>query len=280
MRPFWLPAVCKLFLFALLLTVCNFGRAEQISAKHAKIELISQQDGIAPGGAALLGVHFTLEPGWHIYWINPGDSGQPPEFRWQLPQGFTAGEIEWPHPERLQSKPELADYGYHDGVLLMVPLHAPQATPEKTAEIAVQAKWLVCREVCLPDRAQLHLTLPVKTAPLPDPATALVFDAAEKLVPLPLPPNLHVSAISRGETFVLAVKISSRVPNRVRPMEFFPLDPGQVDNAAAQKVAPTADGLTLTLKKSELLLKPISLLRGVLVLNRIAYRVEAKVTSP
>jgi DsbC/DsbD-like thiol-disulfide interchange protein len=264
------------FLIALL-TVCSLAQAQRVSAKHSQIELISKQDGIAPGGTALLGIHFTLEPGWHIYWINPGDSGQPPEFRWQLPQGFTAGEIEWPRPERMQSTPELADFGYHDGVLLMVPLHAPQATPAKTADIEVQAKWLICREVCLPDRAQLHLALPVKRGP-GDAAGASSFNDAQKLVPKPPPRSWRINAVSHQDAFVLSVQMGKS--NGADRVEFFPLNLAQVDNAAAQKISRSDNGMWITLKKSEQLVKPVSVLRGVLVLDGAAYTVAARIRPP
>ena len=211
-RLWWMGLCC-------LPTLSSVASADSVSAKHANVELVSKLDGIAPGSTAVVGVHFTLEPGWHIYWINPGDSGQPPELHWRLPDGFTAGNIEWPRPERLQSRPELADYGYHDGVLLMVRLHAPQRMPSKAVDIAAQAKWLICREVCLPDRAQLHLSLPVKSSPAPNPETSSSFNAAEKLVPKPWPHTWLSSVTSRQDEFILAVHTGRRESHA----EFFPL---------------------------------------------------------
>src|ERR1700739_2838686 len=87
---------------------------QPVSAKHARVELVSHVSSETPGQSLTLGVHFVLEQGWHIYWINPGDSGQPPAFQWQLPPGFSAGDIEWPRPRKLQSSPTLADYGYSE----------------------------------------------------------------------------------------------------------------------------------------------------------------------
>src|SRR5947209_7877112 len=102
--------------------------AQPVPAKHSQVELLSRLTAVRPGQELLLGVHFVLEPGWHIYWVNPGDSGQPPAFKWQLPAGFSAGEIQWPRPERMQNTPQLADYGYHGDVLLAVPVRvAPSA---------------------------------------------------------------------------------------------------------------------------------------------------------
>src|SRR5437016_12511754 len=89
--------------FAILLACCGASMAQRAQAKHAQVELLSHQASVPPGKKFLLGVHFVLERGWHIYWTNPGDSGQPPVFKWQMPAGFNVGEIMWPRPERMQS---------------------------------------------------------------------------------------------------------------------------------------------------------------------------------
>src|SRR5437763_14353945 len=81
---------------------CNAGVAQEVQAQHARVELVSQQASFVPGQENLLGIQFSLEKDWHIYWINPGDSGQPPVLQWQLPAGFSAGEIQRPRPERRQ----------------------------------------------------------------------------------------------------------------------------------------------------------------------------------
>src|SRR5262249_28263991 len=113
--------------FLFVRVVVGVAGPEPLQAKHAQVELVSRQTAASPGKELLLGVHFLLEKGWHIYWINPGDSGQPPVLKWKVPDGFVAGEIQWPRPERMQSSPQLADYGYHDDVLLMVPVRAPSS---------------------------------------------------------------------------------------------------------------------------------------------------------
>jgi thiol:disulfide interchange protein DsbD len=225
---------------------------------------------------ALVGIHFVLEPGWHIYWVNPGDSGQPPAFQWQLPQGFSAGDIQWPRPERMQNTPQLADYGYHGDVLLAVPLHVSASARAGTAEIALEAKWLICREVCLPDRAQLKISLPVGPEAKQNPAAAPLFAANEKLLPQPWPAGWRATARSGKDTLVLSLATGKSFSQA----GFFPLDPDQIDNAAQPKVEATARGANITLKKSDLLLKPIRVLRGVLVLPAgNAYHVDAPVSQ-
>jgi len=218
-----------------------------------------------------------MEKGWHIYWVNPGDSGQPPAFKWQLPLGLVAGEIQWPRPERMQSSPQLADYGYHDDVTLLVPLRElPTWNPGAllNTTIRLDAHWLICREICIPDQAQLELSLPLRSGP--NAATTELFSRALRQVPKQLPAGWKASVESRKDEFVLSI----RVKKSLSAAQFFPLEPSQVDNAAAQKVEPTASGARITLKKSDELLKPIAVLRGVLVLpGDEAYRVEAPVQA-
>jgi len=253
--------------------------AQQATAQHARVELLARQAAITPGLDLQLGVHFILEPGWHIYWINPGDSGQPPSFKWQLPPAFSADEIQWPRPERMQSSAELADYGYHDDVLLMVPIHAPQFINNEQLRgisFAVEAKWLVCREVCIPEHAALELVL--HSGDMKDnPATAKLFADAEKLLPVAMPHGWKSQAESRKDDFLLRIVAGKPIAKAI----FFPLDPGQIDNPAPQKLQSTSSGAKIALKKSDLLLKPISVLRGVLVIpGGPAYRIEAPVRQP
>jgi DsbC/DsbD-like thiol-disulfide interchange protein len=252
--------------------------AQQSSAEHAKVELIAKQVAVGPGKDLLLGIHFVLEKGWHIYWINPGDSGQPPSFKWHLSPGFSAGEVRWPRPERLQPSKELVDYGYDDEVLLPLTIHTPSVISDRTpVEFGAEAKWLICREVCIPEHAQLHLTLPVSSASGIEQQHAQLFERTDKLLPQPLPSGWKASFAAAKDELVLTVRAGKPITH----VEFFPLDPGQIDNPAPQKVQPTPHGAKISMKKSDLLLKPISVLRGVLVIpGRPAYRIEAPKLQP
>ncbi len=268
-------AACILVLLSLGVT----AEAQQATG-HAHVELLSRQDSVVPGSALQLGVHFVLESGWHIYWINPGDSGQPPVFKWQLPKGFSAGEILWPRPERMQPVKELADYGYRDDVLFIVPIHVPQSliiSGPLTMPFVVEVKWLICREVCLPEHAQLRVELPRASRAGENPSSAKLFADAEKRLPKRLPHSWKASVTSTKDDFVLSITAGARITEA----EFFPLDPGQIDNPAPQKTQPSVTGIKVRLKKSDLLVKPITVLRGVLVIpGKPAYRIEAPVRQP
>ena len=250
----------------------------QTNAQHARVELLARQNFVSTGSDVQLGVYFILEKGWHIYWINPGDSGQPPSFKWHLPAGFTAGEIQWPRPERMQPSKALTDYGYHDEALLPLTVRVPPSISNRMpVEFGVEVKWLICREVCIPERAELRLSLPVAATASADPQHAPLFAKTMKLVPQPLPRAWKASVTSSKDRFALTI----RAGKPITEAEFFPLDPGQIDNPAPQNLQPSHTGATLILKKSDQLLKPITRLRGVLVIpGSPAYRIEAPVRQP
>jgi thiol:disulfide interchange protein DsbD len=261
----------------LLLLGCPSLFAQPVEAKHARVELIAENTGVVSGQKLMLGVHFQLEKDWHLYWINPGDSGQPPVIRWQLPSGFSAGEAQWPRPEKLKSS-QSADYVYQDDLLLMVPVNAPSGLSSKSAAINMSAgvNWLICREICIADRAQLHLALPVASTPAFDPRHAQLFGQARQLLPRAWPSTWKATAISNKDDFVLSLQVGKTL----REAQFFPLEVSQIENGAPQPLEVTARGARITLKKSDQLLKPVSKLRGLLVMrDGRSYEIVAPVAA-
>jgi thiol:disulfide interchange protein DsbD len=259
----------------LSLTGCGACAAEAIQARHARVELLSPQSSVVPRQQLWLAIHFSLEKDWHIYWTNPGDSGQPPVLQWQLPSGFSAGAIHWPRPEKLK-RSTLADYGYQDDVVLLVPVQvAPGLKDNDKVELKLQAKWLICSDACIPDHAELHLSLPVSSTPAPQPNQASLISEARKRLPKPWPRSWKASAASEKDDFVLSIAAGKPI----QAAEFFPLTPEQIENAAPQPLQTTEAGARIRLKKSDQLLKPIHLLKGLLVLGgEESYMVAAPVT--
>ena len=246
------------------------------SIPHGTVELVSEEQSIQPGKAFLLGLRFRLEPGWHIYWINPGDSGEPPRLEWHLPAGLRAGAIEWPAPRRLPIPP-LVDYGYEGDVVLPVRIeNSTSLVDGGTVALAADMRAIVCREVCIPAKAQLSLSLPVRAErPRESAETVALFNAARKASPKPAPANWRPTVKDLGDSFEL--RVNTGHPNT--EAWFAPLDPLIIENAAPQKSVTTAAGLRLILKKSDQLLKPVSRLRGVLVLPGGAYVIDAPVAA-
>jgi DsbC/DsbD-like thiol-disulfide interchange protein len=249
---------------AALLSCAAGARAAGTPIPHGTLELVAENQWIAPGHAINLGLHFQLEKGWHIYWVN---SGEPPRVKWQLPAGVAAGEMGWPTPRRLGTA-SIVDFGYEEDVMLIVPLHAEaglaaQGPAQGTAQIGAEVKVLVCREMCIPGKAQLSLTLPVKSQPpAPDAQTAELFAAARKALPQRAPGSWRISVTDARDSFALTAKLGQHIVQA----SFFPLEESQIKDAAPQQFAAVPGGFHLTLQKSDQLLKPIARLKGVLVL--------------
>jgi DsbC/DsbD-like thiol-disulfide interchange protein len=248
------------------------GKADE----HTSLSLVSEQDALVRGRQLWIGIQFDLQDGWHTYWTNPGDSGEPPRIEWKLPTGFLVTEIQWPYPARLPLA-SLADYGYEDQVLLMAAVRPPdQLKVGESAKIGAQVRYLVCHDVCIPGQKQLELSLPMKTHAAFS-STRPLFVAARQKLPRPVPRNWKMSAISTADEFVVNLKADKLA----KPVQFFPLHAEQIENAAPQKSTEVPGGLRLHLRKSEHLLKSIARLEGVIVLaSGDAYLVSIPVVQP
>src|SRR5262249_46252517 len=132
---------------------------------RVQVKLVSEVAAVVPGQPFWVALRQRIAPGWHTYWVNPGDSAEPPRIEWVLPQGFTAGEFTWPFPERTSVGPAMT-YGYSGEVVLPMAMTPPASLPPgKGVTLRGRASWLVCEKICIPEEAAVALTLPVTTGP-------------------------------------------------------------------------------------------------------------------
>jgi DsbC/DsbD-like thiol-disulfide interchange protein len=259
----------------LLVLVSGCARSTPKQTAHSKASLVIEQSATTSGSQVNLGIQFVTDSGWHIYWQNPGDSGEPPRIQWQLPAGVTAGELEWPTPMRLTTSAG-TDFGYQGTTVLLSSLQVPTTPLSGTITVGGDLRWLVCHDICVPQST--HLEAPIRIAiatSINDSAHQLLQSAAQHL-PTPLPASYRPEAASSLDSFRLTL-VSSEPITRA---EFFPRDEAQIDNGAPQELASHADKVSLTLKKSEYLRQQPQHLQGVLVLNgRDAYLLDAPIHS-
>ena len=270
-------SVSTVFVLAVVLACAGGVRAQSFAATHAKVSLLAEQNAFDPGHTAWVGVLFDLEKGWHIYWVNPGDSGEAPKFQWQLPAGFRAGEVRWPVPVRIGTG-IVIDYGYEGRVLLPLPLDVPATYKAGTpVTLTAEVHYLICRDVCIPAKTQIKLTWPPPSGAGGDAASRQnLFSATRARWPKPLEAGSKARVSDEGKSLVLNLETGTREAQA----SFFPLDPDQIDNAGPQLVAASANGARITLKKSDQLSKPISTLRGVVVLGSDrAFEISAPVAA-
>jgi thiol:disulfide interchange protein DsbD len=235
-------------------------------ATHLHVELLAPENSLVKGvklNAA--GLYFKLEPGWHIYWQNAGDSGEPPHIKWTLPEGVKAGALQFPAPKRLPLGP-LMDFGYENEVVFPFSFEVGRTAKAGPADLHAKVDWLVCREVCIPGKAELDLTRNVADHP----ASSILSGSDAALIKrfaaqIPETPPAGFKAVFQvaGSGFRLAVTTGQRETTA----EFFPADQNVIDNPSPQNLTPMGKGLILDLKKDANLTTVPGQLRGVLELS-------------
>jgi thiol:disulfide interchange protein/DsbC/DsbD-like thiol-disulfide interchange protein len=275
-------------IFGLVLAVCGVARGQiavvgdggpgPVKAQHLTVEMVSLGPAIAPGGSQEVGLLLTMEEKWHVYWVNAGDSGEPPKITWTLPAGITTGPMQFPIPQRLPLGP-LMDFGYEDIIAFPVTISAAPTLKPGPVHLDAQVSWLVCAQVCIPGKAHLGIDLLVQPgAPRIDQLPKVgALGEAMGLIPGPLPAGATFTVAGGAQDFVLTLKDGKRATSA----EFYPFDHDPTDviaNAAEQKVEPLADGLRLRVKRSPDLTALPATLHGVLRLSdELAYDVTAPV---
>jgi len=222
--------------------------AAPVQADHVAVELVSETTTLVPGRSATLGLRFAHEPHWHTYWINPGDSGLATKLSWQLPADFHAGEIVWPAPQRFDVD-GLFNFGYSGDALLPVQLDVPaSAKAGSSVQLAVQARWLVCREECLPGKALLTLDLPIADKAALDPRWQAAFTAARAAQPQSA--QWTGAAHDRGDRIEVMLTGSGADPPSGAALDAFIVQ-RQVVGYAPPQISRGANTLNLSFAKSE-----------------------------
>jgi DsbC/DsbD-like thiol-disulfide interchange protein len=255
--------VSRLPLIVCSLLIGIASSAQPTHIPHGTLELLSDTSTISAGHEFTVGLQFKMERGWHIYWENPGDSGEPPHVSWQLPKGLAAGDILWPAPRKMGAS-TIVNYVYDGDVLLMTAIRAGvDYSGSATDKLEATVKFLICSEqMCMPGKAQLSLALPVKSQAAPDPGMAANFAAARERLPKPPPANWKFSGHAEKDSFVIEIQAGRPIPQAY----FFPLHESQIENSAPQLAVSRPSGLRLTVRKSGELTKPLTNLKGILEL--------------
>lgn len=252
------------------------------ASRHVQASLVAEHESIRPGEPFWVGLRLKMEPGWHTYWKNPGDSGLPTRIKWTLPEGFAAGPIDWPYPQPFSQGP-VTSYGYEDEVLLPVPITPPASlTPGKPVTLAARVDWLECQEACVPGRADLSLTLPVAPGPPRAGAEAAGFADARRRLPA-APSGWTIQAAEKTGGIELVIR-PPQTTGTLREAYFFPEEPETLDHAAPQTLARTGAAYRLALAPAPNARRSPARLKGVLVVHdpkgtARALRVDAPVAN-
>ncbi|WP_037551798.1 protein-disulfide reductase DsbD family protein [Sphingomonas sp. URHD0057] len=217
------------------------------AAQSRGIEPELVAEGSAPaGGEVDLAIHMRTNPGWHGYWLNPGEAGLPMEVTWHLPPGVTAGPLRYPVPSRL-TVADLMNYVYERDYAVLVRLRVP-ANARGTVPIRAEAHWLACTDrICVPEDGELALDLPIGTGA----ANRAQFDEWRKALPRPLATVGHFAVA--GDKLRVAIPLPASVT--VDRPYLFPEADGIVDYEAKQAFSRSGDLLIAELARKDAALK-------------------------
>lgn len=243
-------ASLRLIFLAFFLVVAGVapGSAQPMFSPNVEVSLVPMNQWAAPGSTAIVAVRQDIEPGWHTYWRNPGDSGGATELTWALPAGFSAGPILWPLPERQPVK-GLMNYGYSRQVYLPVPIDVPRtAKAGSVVPLSVTVLSMVCSEdMCVPDERTVKLNLAIRdgASPLTE-AEGAVIERAVQAAPRPADIDAHIAR--DGADLVLTLRGAALSGVDAADAYFFPFDGGIVEHPAVQRGERKGDDLILRMK--------------------------------
>jgi thiol:disulfide interchange protein DsbD len=238
--------------------------APQVKTEHVVAELITDKAAAQPGKPILVGLKLRMEPQWHTYWKNPGDSGLPTKIHWVLPEGWKAGQIQWPYPQKLPIGP-LMNYGYEDEVVLLSELTPPASAPAGTANIKAKAEWLVCKDICIPEKGELDLALPVAAGEsAANPRGEAPIARARNQLPVQLSGWKFDSSLAGAGTLVVRM---TAPPGTTPPVKvaFFPEREQLIEPAAPQNVTRDGRSVRIEMKLADPVATGVTSVSGVAV---------------
>lgn len=241
---YMLQFLCRLWLTALLLGGVSVipAAAQTPPPQNVRASIEAETRQPAPGDVVTVAIIMDPKPGWHDYWVNPGDAGTPLELEWTLPSGVTAGPIRAPVPETLIVS-GFMNHIYKSKHAFLVDLRIPaNAQRGQTLDLKVDARWSACSDlVCVPESAVLSVPVTIGSGQISQ-SSRTRFDAWRSALPVPL---------DRTATYAIdGTRISIAIPYprsaSAGRIWFFAQNDGLFRYAAPQSARRTGDWLIVS----------------------------------
>ena len=237
----------------------------EVVTDHVRAQLVSSVDAVHPGAEILIGLHQKIIPHWHTYWRNSGDSGIPTTIDWKLPEGASAGDIQWPSPSRFNIGP-ITNYGYESQVTLLTSIQVPKtAAVGDSFPVHAKVNWLVCAEICVPEEVELDINLPVVAASVSSGSGNPLIKKA--LADLPVDTSWQAKAEYSKDSLLLHIEGSDLSAKHISDINFYPQEWGNILHNTQQERTVQGKALVLKLNPGESPVQAGQPLVGVLVVT-------------
>jgi DsbC/DsbD-like thiol-disulfide interchange protein len=170
---------------------------------HSAVRLLA---GSRSGAVLLGGIAFQLQPGWHTYWRNPGDSGVPPRFDFTKSDNVEAVTILWPAPAKFPDGGGGTSLGYQKQVVLPLRIVAKNADRPVTLRAAIN--YAVCEKICIPVEANAELAF-TSVASTEDSALSAALDTVPKPATIGDPNPLTIRDVKRDGKIGVLVDVAA-----------------------------------------------------------------------
>lgn len=271
------------FLIVVTLALASPGLRAQsvVENEYTTTEIIAEARGFAPGKTLWFAIRQELRPGWHVFWTNPGDAGLPLRLDWSLPEGFETGAVLHPAPVYIPVGP-LASYAHEGAPVFLVAVTAPEtAAPGDIVDIAIDASWQACEDICVPEEGRFEFSVPVDDAPQTNTAYADIFANARASLPEDI--DADASFAVEGGSYMLELAAPAGFDSA--DAFYFAGAEGLVEPSGAQQFEQIGERLRVTLRPGWVENFDAPALDGVLTFvdvngARRAYAFEAALAGP
>jgi thiol:disulfide interchange protein DsbD len=140
------------FFLCLLLVLPSLLWADYLEFPHSQARVVVDHQSISKeDGRFWVGLEIKLDPDWHTYWENPGDSGAKLIYSLSADHALVkVGDVQWPVPKRIDVEP-LTSFAYEESVTLAFPVDVSSIDQTKSKlNFKLDAEWLVCKVECVP----------------------------------------------------------------------------------------------------------------------------------
>ncbi|MBK1881889.1 hypothetical protein JIN85_05655 [Luteolibacter pohnpeiensis] len=198
-----------LFKTALFLAASGSLFAQEVHSGHAAASWLTESETFEPGKPIQTAVQLRMEPGWHSYWLNPGEAGMKLSLKWDLPDGWKASDVSYPVPISFNTG-GLAGFGYINEATFPITLTPPDSA-SNPSQVGLKISWLTCNDnACVPGDAELTLKLAPGT-PSPSDSAEIISKAIAEVPKTMDGVTLSVSEVDSALKLTLKIPADSKI---------------------------------------------------------------------